>query len=91
MELHIAEYWSDMAGDDGIPVDVGGQTYKYLDEHPDIKLKQIGYEIIGPFGSQLIKLDNKSLIHYYRGSNWDHKSEEHHTQKTKWLLETLNL
>ena len=72
-------------------VDVGGQTYKYLEDHPEIKLRQIDIEGFGPFGSQKIRTGDKSLLHYYRGSNWDHRTKEHHEQKTEWLLNTLNL
>lgn len=78
-------------GVDGIPVDVGGQTYKYLEDHPEIKLRKIGFDGFGPFGSQLIKLGDKSLLHYYRGSNWDHRTGDWHDNKTKWLTEILDV
>ncbi len=76
---------------DGICVDVGGQTYKYLDDYPEIKTSIIPHKEIGEFGSQKIELGDKLIIHYYRGSNWDHQSEDWHRRKTKWLLEILNL
>jgi len=76
---------------DGTRVDVGGQTYKYLDDHPDVKIKLIPHNEVTEFGSQRMMLGNKSVIHYYRGSNWDNQSEDWHKRKTEWLLKTLDL
>ncbi len=76
---------------DGIHVDVGGQTYKYLDDNPEVKTCIIPHKEFGEFGSQKIELGDKSLIHYYRGSNWDRMSDDWHKRKTEWLLKTLNL
>lgn len=76
---------------DGIRVDVGGQTYKYLDNHPEVKKLIIPHREVNEFGSQDIMLGDKSLIHYYRGSNWDNQSEDWHRRKTAWLLNAVNL
>ena len=81
----------------GTPVDVGGQTYHYLQAHPELKVYKIpfqhywaddktnfnpsDYELMGP---------DKSVLHYRSGSNWNGRPNEYHTAKTIWLKELLD-
>lgn len=76
---------------DGIRVDVGGQTYKYLDDHTEVNKLIIPHVTLNEFGSQDIILGDKALIHYYRGSNWDRQTDDWHKRKTEWLLSAVNI
>ena len=79
--------------------DVGGRTNAYLrnfkpkvqwfshtadieEEEKEIFEESLFEDYESSFGMQIIE---KSLIHYYRGSNWDFNSEEYHKKKTKFL------
>lgn len=84
--------------------DVGGETHFYFKENKTkvkwlqhtadieteekavfaIDLKNKYKEI---FGMQIIA---NSLIHYYRGSNWDLSDTSYHTEKTEFLLNFLD-
>lgn len=85
--------------------DVGGRTNEYLRKFKpkiqwlfhtaDIEEEEKGifdesllndYE--QSFGMQIIE---SSLIHYYRGSNWDLSNEEYHKKKTRFLEKLLAL
>lgn len=82
----------------GVLVDGGGQTYHYLQGHPDLDLFRIrieypilpgrdaypppDYEMFG-FGLQ------PEFLHYRSVSNWNHQPEHYHRDKIAWLKETL--
>jgi hypothetical protein len=84
----------------GVAVDVGGQTSRYLAAHqylrplrihtpfipddPDTNFHPTNYE-------QLFFNERLFGIHYRSGSNWNNFSAVYHEKKTKWLLEKLNL
>ncbi len=79
---------------DGQSVDVGGQTYTWLRAHHEVRRKYIRPERIGDEGEkghELLRLDNKKLLHYLRGSNWNSLPEEYHRQKTAWLRGVLGI
>jgi hypothetical protein len=86
----------DFNGGDGC--DVGGNTQFYLKSNKVKLLKHtsalnkekdkecflIPYD--NSYGCQILE---NSFLHYYRGSNWDQKSENYQINKTKWLYEAL--
>jgi hypothetical protein len=80
----------------GIPVDVGGQTYKYLQAHPGLRQLHIGAtptvdeaDFTGIDYEWYSISGNPIVLHYRAGSNWNQKSAEYHEKKTKWLQEKL--
>jgi hypothetical protein len=77
-----------------IPVDVGGQTARYLWRYPKLTQMRIRHEHISdnvwtpfhPSNYEVVYLDEKpTFLHYRSGSNWDHKSQEYHQQKVAWV------
>jgi len=81
-----------------IPVDVGGQTTMYLDEHPELKLLHIRVRHIPdepttnfhPSNYEIIWLeDQQAILHYRSGSNWNNMSPDYHVKKTRWLRHKL--
>ena len=82
-----------------IPVDVGGQTYRYLETHPDLKKHYIGQENVWddpeldfhPSDYQTLWLEDRAVLHYRRGSNWLYRDYEYHRNKTIWLIDKLAL
>jgi hypothetical protein len=83
---------------DGVPVDVGGQTYRYFIEHPT-RIMHIGPESFyedpsvdfQPSAYEVLHLGDKTILHYRSGSNWNHQTPEYHRKKTAWLLQKVNL
>ena len=91
-------WWCGRVND--VPVDVGGQTHRYLADHPELRLFRIQAPYISDdprtnfhptdyeqlfFGEQFFG------IHYRSGSNWNNRPAVYHEKKTKWLLYKLNL
>ena len=81
----------------GSPVDVGGQTFYYLQNNID-KIKTGNIECyhvssddscnFNPPNYEIIKLpgnEKHTLIHYRGGSNWNGMSKEYHENKTNWI------
>ena len=84
----------------GIVTDIGGQSFFYLKAHPELNPTLIQQYFVPddpttdfhPSEYENISIDDKPIgIHYLRASNWNHRSPEYHTLKTKWLIEKLNL
>lgn len=81
-----------------IGTDIGGQTFFYLQAHPnlnptlieqwlkpddpDVDFHPAEYEIIGIDG-------NPIGIHYLRGSNWNYRPWDYHEKKTAWITKRL--
>ena len=87
---------------EGIPVDVGGLSAKYLKDNPSLKIGHIRSSYIQddekltfhPSDYELLSLTDQqyySILHYRSGSNWNNRSAEYHENKTKWLQEILGL
>jgi hypothetical protein len=82
-----------------IPVDVGGQTYRYLETHTELSTLYIGQENVWddpelnfhPSDYQTLWIENNPVLHYRRGSNWLYRDEEYHRNKTAWLVDKLAL
>jgi hypothetical protein len=82
-----------------VPVDVGGRTHFYLKQYKDkLKTKLLKIYYYGddpecnfsPSNYEYLGIDDEKLILHYRGgSNWDYKSEDYHTKKTLWLKSKL--
>jgi hypothetical protein len=84
----------------GIDTDIGGQSFFYLQRHPEINPTLIQqwfreddpttdfhpseYEDIGIN-------DEVVALHYLRASNWNHRPEEYHVKKTAWIKKRLGL
>lgn len=80
--------------------DVGGNTRNYLKSHivklilhtsalhkkRDEKCFTIPYD--SSYGCQILE---GSFLHYYRGTNWDQKSEDFKIKKTSWLKNALEV
>jgi len=79
---------------DGASVDVGGQTCRYFESHPEIRLVNLGLNNF-PDDShvdyQILHLGDKELLHYRGGSNWEDKTPEFHQKKTEWLKKELGI
>lgn len=75
----------------GTRVDVGGQTHKYLEDNQKLKTLYISDPLFGPFNSQKFTIEGKSVLHYLRGSNWDHQSDSFHQSKTEWVNKILDI
>jgi len=84
----------------GIATDIGGQTFFYLQAHPDLHPVFIQQFYKGdlpdvdfhPAEHEIFAVDDKPIaLHYLRGSNWNYRSEEYHVKKTEWLKKRLNL
>jgi len=91
-------WWGSLVN--GIATDIGGQTYFYLKNHPDLKptLIQPWYTQdnpgldFHPSEYEVFAINDQSIaVHYFRGSNWDHKSSDYHIKKTAWIKQRLNL
>jgi hypothetical protein len=70
---------------EGVPVDVGGQTYHYFQAHPNLDVAPIGRKHFQAEDYDEFYLDGKTILHYRSGSNWNHQSREYHRKKTEWL------
>jgi hypothetical protein len=84
----------------GINTDIGGQTFFYLQAHQELKPIFIEQRFVSddpsvdfhPAEYEIISMDGNPIgVHYLRASNWNYRSQEYHRQKTKWLIEKLNL
>jgi hypothetical protein len=91
-------WWGSLVN--GIATDIGGQTFFYFKNHPDLKITHItpGYcqddptLDFHPSEYEVFSIDGKPIaLHYFRGSNWDRKSEQYHIKKTAWLHQRLAL
>jgi hypothetical protein len=82
-----------------VPVDVGGQTYRYLETHPELKALRVGARHIDdsdpgadfhPADYEIFYFeDEPKMLHYRSGSNWNYRSNEYHEKKTTWLKKTI--
>lgn len=79
---------------DGVPVDVGGQTYHYFQAHPELDVFNLSRrhfseddpEVkIYPASYDEFYLTGGTVLHYRSGSNWNRKSDDYHQKKTEWL------
>jgi len=86
---------------DGVPVDVGGLSAKYLIDNPSLKKGLIYRSCVQddnsldfhPSDYEYISLSDEryySILHYRSGSNWNLRSQEYHLNKTKWLKEQIS-
>ena len=84
----------------GIVTDIGGQTFFYLQNHPDLRAGFIQQRFTAddltldfhPSEYEIFSIDEKPIaLHYLRGSNWNHRPADYHTLKTAWLKKRLNL
>jgi len=91
-------WWGSLVN--GIPTDIGGQTYFYLKNHPELEPTYItpwyhedDPEVdFHPAEYEIFAIaDQPIALHYFRGSNWNGRSEEYHRKKTEWLKKQLNL
>jgi hypothetical protein len=75
---------------EGVPVDVGGQTYHYFQAHPELDVAPIKRSYSGqPLDYDEFYLNDATILHYRSGSNWNHKSREYHEGKTNWRKERI--
>lgn len=80
-----------------IPVDVGGQTFRYLETHQELRRLRIIEECIESdlelldLHIQMLRLEDRRVLHYRAGSNWNCKSEEYHIRKTAWIKKKIGL
>jgi hypothetical protein len=76
--------------------DVGGNTQYYI-KNKKVKWMKHTPALIGDndcftipydnsFGCQIIE---SSFIHYYRGTNWDNRSNDYEKLKTEWFVDAL--
>lgn len=80
---------------EGVPVDVGGQTYHYFQAHLDLDVVNVrhlhSYYLdessceVHPANYDEFYLTNAIVLHYRSGSNWNHQTKEFHQKKTEWL------
>ena len=91
-------WWGSLVN--GIATDIGGQTFFYLKNHPDLKVTHItpGYcqddptLDFHPSEYEVFSINDKPVaLHYFRGSNWNYRPDEYHEKKTAWLKRRLNL
>ena len=84
---------------EGVPVDVGGQTYHYFQAHPELDVLSVRRQHSHYFDeSQLdfhpadydeFYLKDGTVLHYRSGSNWNHRGPEYHIKKTAWLKKRI--
>jgi hypothetical protein len=84
---------------EGQPVDVGGQTHYYLKQYKkQLKLLEFKLHYVQDDPScnfhpsnyeYFASNEEKILLHYRGGSNWDNKTPDYHTRKTTWLKHKL--
>ena len=85
---------------EGVSGDVGAHTHYYLSENQNlIKIKHLSIMSVKyddscdftPANYEYIGVgENKNILHYRSGSNWDQKSDDYHHKKTIWLKKILN-
>ena len=84
----------------GIITDIGGQSFFYLQAHPELKPTLIQQRFTSddpntdfhPSEYEIISIDDKPFaIHYLRASNWNNRPKIYHEKKTAWLKKQLNL
>jgi hypothetical protein len=97
-EPESINWWCGKA--EGIPVDVGGQTFCYLRAHPELTRLHVKEERIyddpqvdfAPANYMKYWLETTpTILHYVSGSNWNHQSNDYHAKKTIWLKKVLAL
>jgi hypothetical protein len=97
-EAGSINWWGSMVN--GANTDIGGQTFFYLQAHPKIKPTLIAPQYheddpnvdFHPAEYEIFAIDDKPIaLHYFRGSNWNHRPAEYHRRKTEWLKRRLNL
>jgi hypothetical protein len=86
---------------EGEPVDVGGHTFYYLKKYQnDLRILQLNLHYVGedpacnfsPANYEYFAVgDNKIVLHYRGGSNWDRKTPDYHFKKTEWLKSKLDI
>lgn len=78
---------------EGVPVDVGGQTYHYFQAHPELDIYHIPRAHspnedscpVHPADYDEFYLKDATVLHYRSGSNWNHQTPDYHAKKTEWL------
>lgn len=78
---------------DGVPVDVGGQTYHYLQAHPNLDFFNFPRRHFPdcescdfhPACYDEFYLNGATVLHYRSGSNWNYMSSDYHQKKTAWV------
>ena len=77
-------------------VDAGGQTYHYLNDNPDAKVKFFENDFIHNLHYVLnetyeIPVKNENVFfHYYAGTNWTNSSAQYHISKTKLVNQFID-
>lgn len=92
---------------EGIPVDVGGQSFFWFQNHPNADIY-----FIRRLNSYYLNVEDKvpfspsnfdefypcptggnevTILHYRSGSNWDGKGQEYHKIKTEWLKQRMGV
>jgi hypothetical protein len=84
---------------EGVPVDVGGQTYHYFQAHPDLdifNIRRLNSNYldtsscpVDPANYDEFYLKDGIVLHYRSGSDWDQKGGEYHRKKTEWLKKRM--
>ena len=84
---------------DGVPVDVGGQTYHYFQSHLDLPILNVrrlnAYYLdssscpVNPPNYDEFYLGDAIILHYRSGSDWDHRGPDYHHKKTEWLKKRI--
>lgn len=78
----------------GIPLDVGGWTFKYLEDfHPILcHISSNNFPSDQECDYQKLKLEDEyTLLHYRAGSDWEHRGTDFHFKKTEWLKKELGI
>ena len=78
----------------GIDTDIGGQSFFWLQAHPEIKFtavqqwhrEDVPETDFHPSDYEDIAINDKIIaLHYLRASNWNHRPGGYHEKKTAWL------
>ena len=92
-DINSVNWWCGK-GRGELPLDVGGQTYQYLEAHPEINICHVWEECIlfPPSYYSFISLEGKRIaLHYCCASNWNHLGSEYHETKTRHIKEQLGI
>lgn len=88
-----------------IPLDTGGNLYMYLKSHPEVKVKKaFSSSHLKSSNSHVLpekfrerytedfafEFYDSKFLHYCRSSNWDHKTDAYHTNKTRLLIDMID-
>ena len=77
-----------------VGVDVGGMTHFYLKAHPELRKLGIGPEHHHDdpeLQYEYLWLQDKKILHYGAGSNWNKRTQQYHDNKTQWMRRLLGI